>query len=155
MYHPQLHRLVKMAPVFDTGNSLFYNKEIIPQGSNLLDVTVNSFKKKEVSLLEYVSKSDLVGIGKLESFPKEVYNLLTCNTDIPDERAKSISGTVQQKLEYLKLFQQRQKDLEKRKQVFDTAVTYYYNQACRVVEGMRVAEEYRAKANRTVREIRN
>lgn len=49
----------------------------------------------------------------------------------------------------------RQKDLEKRKQVFDTAVTYYYNQACRVVEGMRVAEEYRAKANRTVREIRN
>ena len=58
-----------MAPVFDTGNSLFYNKEIIPQGSNLLDVTVNSFKKKEVSLLEYVSKSDLVGIGKLESFP--------------------------------------------------------------------------------------
>ena len=49
----------------------------------------------------------------------------------------------------------RQKDLKKRKQVFDTAVTYYYNQACRVVEGMRVAEEYRAKANRTVREIRN
>ena len=48
-----------------------------------------------------------------------------------------------------------EKDLEKRKQVFDTAVTYYYNQACRVVEGMRVAEEYRAKANRTVREIRN
>jgi len=98
-----------MAPVFDTGNSLFYNKEIIPQGSNLLDVTVNSFKKKEVSLLEYVSKSDLVGIGKLESFPKEVYNLLTCNTDMPDERAKSISGTVQQKLEYLKLFQQGKK----------------------------------------------
>lgn len=109
LYHPQLHRLVKMAPVFDTGNSLFYNKEIIPQGSNLLDVTVNSFKKKEVSLLEYVSKSDLVGIGKLESFPKEVYNLLTCNIDMPDERAKSISGTVQQKLEYLKLFQQGKK----------------------------------------------
>lgn len=109
LYHLQLHRLVKMAPVFDTGNSLFYNKEIIPQGSNLLDVTVNSFKKKEVSLLEYVSKSDLVGIGKLESFPKEVYNLLTYNTDMPDERAKSISGTVQQKLEYLKLFQQGKK----------------------------------------------
>ena len=28
---------------------------------------------------------------------------------MPDERAKSISGTVQQKLEYLKLFQQGKK----------------------------------------------
>ena len=143
-----------MAPVFDTGNSLFYNKEIIPQGSNLLDVTVNSFKKKEVSLLEYVSKSDLVGIGKLESFPKEVYNLLTYNTDMPDERAKSIRNR-SAKIGVSEIISTRQKDLEKRKQVFDTAVTYYYNQACRVVEGMRVAEEYRAKANRTVREIRN
>lgn len=41
----------------------------------------------------------------------------------------------------------------KRKQVFDTAVTHYYNQACSVVEGMQVAEEYRAKANKIVREI--
>lgn len=42
----------------------------------------------------------------------------------------------------------------KRKPVFDTAVTHYYNQACSVVEGMRVAEEYRAKANKTVREVK-
>ena len=36
--------------------------------------------------------------------------------------------------------------------VFQTAVRYYYQQACQVAEGMRIAEQYRLKANRTVRE---
>lgn len=43
----------------------------------------------------------------------------------------------------------------KRKNVYATAVSYYYHQACKVAEGLRFAEAYRPLANKTVREIRD
>lgn len=42
----------------------------------------------------------------------------------------------------------------KRKQVMDTAVRYYYRQACEVAEGIKAARAYREKINTTVREIK-
>lgn len=42
----------------------------------------------------------------------------------------------------------------KRKNVFQTAIRYYYEQACKFVEGLQIAEAYRSKANTTTREIR-
>lgn len=54
LYDPDQHKLVAMAPVFDTGNSLFYDREIIPAGKNLLDIGVTSFCKREADLLRYV-----------------------------------------------------------------------------------------------------
>lgn len=41
----------------------------------------------------------------------------------------------------------------KRKNVFDTAVTYYYQQACAVAVGIVEAKKYRSRINTTVREI--
>ncbi len=40
----------------------------------------------------------------------------------------------------------------KRKNVFATALEYYYGQACRTAEGLLAAEAYRRKANVIVRE---
>lgn len=42
----------------------------------------------------------------------------------------------------------------KRENVFQTAVRYYYRQACNVAEGMEAARKYKEKANFTVREIK-
>ncbi|MBS6195777.1 MAG: hypothetical protein KH828_09370 [Clostridiales bacterium] len=42
----------------------------------------------------------------------------------------------------------------KRKNVFHSAVNHYYKQACEVAEGIMVAEEYRKRANTTVREVK-
>lgn len=42
----------------------------------------------------------------------------------------------------------------KRENVLETALEYYYTQACEVLEDMKIAEEYRQKANTTVREKR-
>lgn len=42
----------------------------------------------------------------------------------------------------------------KRKNVFCSAVNYYYRQACEVIEGIKIAEEYRKRANITVREVK-
>ena len=64
LYDPRQHRLSGMAPLFDTGNSLFYDYDVIPHGRNLLDILVNSFSKREADQLRYV-KSD-AGV-KLES----------------------------------------------------------------------------------------
>lgn len=42
----------------------------------------------------------------------------------------------------------------KRENVMNTAVNYYYRQACEVAEGMKAAEAYRKKANTTMREVK-
>lgn len=38
----------------------------------------------------------------------------------------------------------------KRPEVFNTAVKYYYQQACEVAEGIQIARAYGRKANRTI-----
>lgn len=38
----------------------------------------------------------------------------------------------------------------KRPEVFETAVKYYYQQACEIAEGIRIAREYGKRANRTI-----
>lgn len=40
----------------------------------------------------------------------------------------------------------------KRKQVLQTALRYYYTQACQIAEDMKIAEKYRKEANTTIRE---
>ena len=42
----------------------------------------------------------------------------------------------------------------RRKNVFQTAIRYYYGQACKFVEGLQIAEAYRSKVNTTIREMR-
>ena len=54
LYDPMEHRLVAAAPIFDTGNALFYNLEVIPSGRRLLDIQVNSFCRREADMLRYV-----------------------------------------------------------------------------------------------------
>lgn len=41
----------------------------------------------------------------------------------------------------------------KRENVFQTAVNYYYKQACEFVEGIKIAEQYRSSMNITTREF--
>lgn len=55
------------APIFDSGNSMFYNSSFIPSGKDLLDLRVTSFLQKEVSLLKYVKDRGLVDLSRLPS----------------------------------------------------------------------------------------
>lgn len=98
-----------MAPIYDTGNSLFYNKEFIPRNEYLLDITVTSFKKREVDMLQFVSNRNLVETDKLKGFAEEVEEILKEYTSMSKERAEQIAQSVAQKIEYLKLFQQGKK----------------------------------------------
>ena len=98
-----------MAPIFDTGNSLFYNKEFIPSGRGLLDIQVTSFLQKEVKLLRFITDKQQVDLDKLCGFDAEVEALLKTYTNMPIERTARIAGTVNQKMEYLRHFQQGKK----------------------------------------------
>lgn len=115
LYNPVEHKLVAMAPIYDTGNSLFYNKAVIPQNEDLLDIAVTSFTKKEVNLLRYVSDRKIVNLNKLADFPAEVEELLKKYTSMPEERAEAIAETIRGKIEYLELFQQGKKIWKKEK----------------------------------------
>lgn len=42
----------------------------------------------------------------------------------------------------------------KRQNVLETAVGYYYEQACSIAEGLQIAKAYRQHANTAMREIK-
>ena len=109
LYDPQQHRLSGMAPLFDTGNSLFYDYDVIPHGGNLLDIPVNSFSKREADQLHYVKSDAGVKLERLVHFPKEAEALLREYTDMTDERAAETARTIEEKIEYLNLFFQGKK----------------------------------------------
>lgn len=58
-------KFIGMAPIFDSGNSMFWNKKKIPTGQELLTLSVNSFLTKEVELLKYVKDPKVVDLDKL------------------------------------------------------------------------------------------
>ena len=109
IYDPKQHRLSGMAPLFDTGNSLFYDCDVIPHGGNLLDIPVNSFSKREADQLHYVKTDAGVKLESLAHFPEEAEALLKEYTDMTDERAAETARTIEEKIEYLNLFFQGKK----------------------------------------------
>ena len=109
IYDPRQHRLSGMAPLFDTGNSLFYDYDVIPHGGNLLDIPVNSFSKREADQLHYVKSDAGVKLERLAHFPEEAEALLEEYTDMTDERAAETARTIEEKIEYLNLFFQGKK----------------------------------------------
>lgn len=53
-------QFIGMAPIFDSGNSMFWQNPLLPLHSVLDDIEVNSFKGKEQQLLKYVQNEGLV-----------------------------------------------------------------------------------------------
>ena len=109
IYDPRQHRLSGMAPLFDTGNSLFYDYDVIPHGRNLLDIPVNSFSKREADQLYYVKSDAGVKLERLAHFPEEAEALLKEYTDMTEKRAAEMARTIEEKIEYLNLFFQGKK----------------------------------------------
>lgn len=71
LYSSKAHKLIKMAPIYDTGNCLFYDKDLIPVKSGLLEIRVNSFCKKEADMLAYVKIESVLSCQGLTDFQKK------------------------------------------------------------------------------------
>lgn len=95
---------VSPAPIFDSGNSLFYNSSYIPTGKELLKTKVTSFLSKEVQLLSYVKNRGILDLNKLPS-EDDLYRLLIVDTNTKDEVNDKIIKAYKEKIKYLGMFQ--------------------------------------------------
>lgn len=56
---------IGMAPIFDSGNSMFWQNPRLPAHSDLTDITVNSFRNTEKRMLQLVRNKDVLDLSKL------------------------------------------------------------------------------------------
>lgn len=94
------YRFIKPAPIFDSGNSMFYNTNLIKADSGLLDIKVTSFKKYEKELLKYVTDPKLVDLSLLPS-DAEVYDLFMKDTAGNDETVTKLVRAYRTKIAFL------------------------------------------------------
>ena len=92
------------APIFDSGNSLFYKSSYIPIDKGLLKLEVTSFLSKEVQLLRYVTNRGLLDL-KLLPNDNFLYNLLLKDINTRDEVNERIVKAYNKKIKYLNDFQ--------------------------------------------------
>lgn len=97
-------QFIKPAPIFDSGNSMFYNTGNIPLDDQLLNIGVTSFKKSEMKLLELVSNAKLVDIEKLPTM-EEVYELFIKDPACSDEIVSKLVRVYWKKVELLQELQ--------------------------------------------------
>ena len=63
----QTLKFVRMAPIFDSGNSMFWDAPRLPERSDCTEITVNSFRKTETELLKLVTDRSRVHMALLPS----------------------------------------------------------------------------------------
>lgn len=100
---------LRTAPIFDSGNSMFYKAQYIPLDDELLKIKVTSFANKETKLLSYVQDRGLVDTSKLPS-DSWVYNLLqndavTVSESVRAETSERLVKAYLKKIKYIEDFQ--------------------------------------------------
>ena len=70
--NPDTLEFIKPAPIFDTGNSMFFNTRYNEQ--TVLDIPVTSFYKTELKMLDAVKNKNVLNLGKIPT-EEELRNL--------------------------------------------------------------------------------
>ena len=100
-------QFLEMAPLFDTGNSLFWKHPKMALSEDPLDIPVSSFRKREVDLLRYVTDPWLIDIANLPELD-EVDKLLQKDIDY-ENRGKIVLTGYERKIRLLDEFQKGKK----------------------------------------------
>ena len=68
-------KFIGMAPIFDSGNSMFWQNPRLPERNDLTKIEVNSFRGKEMQLLDYVTTKSAVDLQLLPACDelREIY----------------------------------------------------------------------------------
>lgn len=91
----------RFAPIYDCGNSLFWNTKFVPKTKDdLMQIRTTSFSKREYSMLKYVTTS-LFDCDMLPSYDmfRDIYS---ADPDITEERRVALYQTILLKAEMLK-----------------------------------------------------
>lgn len=98
-------QFIAPAPIFDTGNSMFYNISSLSPMSRLrlIEQPIVSFHKTQDKMLSHVKNKSIFHTELLPAADilKETY----CKCGIPEDRAEMIAKNYQTKIEMLKDFQ--------------------------------------------------
>ena len=102
---PNTMNLIGPAPIFDSGNSMFYSdgRKTPYTRAGILDIPITSFYKREEKLLGKVKNNNVVDLNSIPSADevKELY----ANAGIPEEKADIISKNYDTKAKMLSEFQ--------------------------------------------------
>lgn len=102
---PNTMKLIGSAPIFDSGNSMFYSdgRKTPYTRAGILDIPITSFYKREEKLLGKVKNKTAVDLNSIPSAGevKELY----ANAGIPEEKADVISKNYDTKAKMLSEFQ--------------------------------------------------
>lgn len=102
---PNTMKLIGPAPIFDSGNSMFYSdgRKTPYTRAGILDIPITSFYKREEKLLGKVKNKTAVYLNSIPSAGevKELY----ANAGIPEEKADVISKNYDTKAKMLSEFQ--------------------------------------------------
>lgn len=102
---PNTMNLIGPAPIFDSGNSMFYSdgRKAPYTRAGILDIPITSFYKREEKLLGKVKNKTAVDLNSIPSAGevKELY----ANAGIPEEKADVISKNYDTKAKMLSEFQ--------------------------------------------------
>lgn len=102
---PNTMKLIGPAPIFDSGNSMFYSdgRKTPYTRAGMLDIPITSFYKREEKLLGKVKNKTAVDLNSIPSAGevKELY----ANAGIPEEKANVISKNYDTKAKMLSEFQ--------------------------------------------------
>ena len=102
---PNTMNLIGPAPIFDSGNSMFYSdgRKAPYTRAGILDIPITSFYKREEKLLGKVKNKNVVDLNSIPSADevKELY----ANAGIPEEKADVISKNYDTKAKMLSEFQ--------------------------------------------------
>lgn len=96
---------LKPAPIFDSGNSMFYDIDGVQPLSTaqLLDRKINAVQNSEEKMLRHVHHRNIAAEDRLPE-PKEAEEFY-CRCGIPEEKARFIAGSYENKLQLLRRFQ--------------------------------------------------
>lgn len=102
---PNTMNLIGPAPIFDSGNSMFYSdgRKTPYTRAGILDIPITSFYQREEKLLGKVKNKNVVDLNSIPS-ADEVKELYT-NAGIPEEKADVISKNYDTKAKMLSEFQ--------------------------------------------------
>lgn len=98
-------KFVAMAPIFDSGNSMFWNMPHVPQNEKLLDIRVTSFKGREIELLDYVQDPEVVNVNRLPD-TQTLRSLYAKDTTCSADRLRELEEGWKRKIEHVEELQQ-------------------------------------------------
>lgn len=94
-------KLMRMAPIYDSGCALFVRGELPRNAKDLLRITLNSFSRSERKMLSYVRDKSLLDISKLPP-PEWVRDLYARDSAQTEYRLNAVLYAYEKKIDYLR-----------------------------------------------------